>query len=211
MHNLPRGSTEDEVRALFSGTAEIRRVALLRGPDLGCAMVEFPDVRSAEVAERSAQRLELRGVTVLLRRPRSVVGTTGSGQTFALNPGAVVASPLSPMDFALPGMTPSPEPLPARDGLDASIPVSALSYLLQTDDDADFEGIGDHTSAGIVGGSTTSSSPGVIGGSSFAFAASGSGTTTHSAASSLFSSSLFPPGLLDGGGLPAPPPGFAWK
>lgn len=98
VHNLPRGVTEAEVEGLFPGL-DVQQVVLLRGPDLGCALVEFAEAEAADAAEKSTRRFALRGAPVIVRKPRVAILTSGSGQTFALAPGARPAKVFSHLNF----------------------------------------------------------------------------------------------------------------
>ncbi len=242
VHNLPRGVTESEVEGLFPGL-DVQQVVLLRGPDLGCALVEFSDSETADAAEKSTRRFALRGAPVIVRKPRVAIMTSGSGQTFALAPGARTASsgvglkdPVavgsgsgvggSSSSMGLPVTSVSPSTAAtslfglsapvgnnnnssssngglagsgggsaadwqSKDVPDYSSAVSALSYLLQADDDLPDLSFG---ASDLTAGSSV-------------FQPSASVSTSSSA--SLFSSSLFAsPFLTAPADVVPPPPGF---
>jgi chemotaxis protein histidine kinase CheA len=188
VHNLPRGVSEEEVEGLFPGL-DVEQVVLLRGPDLGCALVEFADGDAADAAERSSssRRYALRGAPVLVRKPRVAVLTSGSGQTFALAPGARTASagPAAAVAIKEAAVATAKQ---HKDVPDYSTPVSALSYLLQADDD--MPDLSHFAASDLSFG--PSASPGA-----------------SSAPGSLFASSLFAsPFLASPSDSVPPPPGF---
>lgn len=73
LHNLPRGVTEAEIEALFNGI-EVQQVVLLRGPDLGCGLVEFSDPETADSVEK-VRRFVFSGLVLKVKNVRARSGS----------------------------------------------------------------------------------------------------------------------------------------
>ncbi len=75
--NLPRASTEDEIRTLFEAHGEVTSVAIIKdrytGESRGFGFVEMPSKEEAEAAIEGMNGKEVKGraIAVNVARPRS--------------------------------------------------------------------------------------------------------------------------------------------